>query len=476
MNKDFIYVVTSAFPFVPAELNLAHFSSTYIPADVAYRYLKLFNYNAVQVNATDVHSFWASTDGKNINNYKIKKFNDRYKKLYEIMNIQYDNYMQTSDEKHIKLTRSVIERLNEQKQLLKKEAFSYFCQNCSSFIPYKMVENKEIEKCPYCESKNFEKRTSQHYWLKLRDKREELLEVINKIANQQDVKNFLLSQLDLLEDWDFTRDNNFGIKFPYDDKLTVYLWFESLIGYYSLILKYGYEKSKIKFIHFFGKNIMYYHGIVWPIILKYAINNEPKLVLSARGFLNENGSDKDMLDIGKLTQIYNADYLRFYIIYKVTDNIKDFKMTKRDFLETINKILISKIINLNYRVYNILKDVNKIPNNINKNNYFSNYIKMIEQKLEKNEINEILKIILNVIDRYNKKIANPLNRDINNKDNIVELAELCAFINVSLKPIMPKFIEEINIFDNYMFKSFEDIINIDGKYIKRKLNKISLLE
>lgn len=79
MDKKDLFVVTSAFPFVPADLNLAHFSSTYVPADVAYRYLKCFKYNVIQVNATDVHSFFGSIEKVN-SSYRVnaiykQKFN-----------------------------------------------------------------------------------------------------------------------------------------------------------------------------------------------------------------------------------------------------------------------------------------------------------------------------------------------------------------------------------------------------------------
>lgn len=476
MDKKDLFVVTSAFPFVPADLNLAHFSSTYVPADVAYRYLKSFKYNVIQVNATDVHSFFASKDGVSIDNKYVEYYNNFYIELYKKLNINYDNYFMTSDIEHIKITQDAIRNLKEEQQLLEKKSYTYICKKCNGFIPYNKVKLNEIEECPYCGGKEYEEFLSMHWWLRLSDKKKELKKIISELDLQFEVKNFLLSQIDLLEDWDFTRNNQFGIQFPYDNNLTVYLWFESLIGYYSLIKKFIKGDTNIHFIHFFGKNIMYYHGLVWPIILKYALNLSASFKLSARGFWNEEESQNEMLDVSKVIEKYDPDYLRFYIIYKVTDNIKDFKMTVDDFIDVINRVLISKIINLNYRVFCILKRKNTVPINEGNINYFSEYIQQIHDKLNKNEINGILKIIIDVINIYNKKISKPENRNIDNNDNAIELAQLSAFIYIALKPITTNLVEKINIFNDFNIETFEDIVNVQGKELKKEINKIDFLE
>lgn len=221
---------------------------------------------------------------------------------------------------------------------------------------------------------------------------------------------------------------------------------------------------------------MYYHGLVWPIILKYALNLSASFKLSARGFWNEEESQNEMLDVSKVIEKYDPDYLRFYIIYKVTDNIKDFKMTVDDFIDVINRVLISKIINLNYRVFCILKRKNTVPINEGNINYFSEYIQQIHEKLNKNEINGILKIIIDVINIYNKKISKPENRNIDNNDNAIELAQLSAFIYIALKPITTNLVEKINIFNDFNIETFEDIVNVQGKELKKEINKIDFLE
>ncbi len=476
MNKNDVYVVTTAFPFVPAKLNLAHFSSTYIPADIIYRYLKLFNYKAIQVNATDVHSFFASKDGISIDEKQITEFNSKYNELYKLMHIDYDNYMLTSDCIHTKYTQAVIRKLYESKQLLTKESYSYFCEKCNGFLPHKIVESRELEICPYCGNNHFVKTFSKHWWLKLKDKKEELRFIIDDMILQEDVEKFLYSQLENIEDWDFTRDNKFGISFPLDERLTLYLWFESLVGYYSLILKFGLKDSEINFIHFLGKNIIYYHGIVWPVILKYAISNNVKIALSVRGFWNEKESDNDLLNIEEDIQKYDADYLRFYIAYKVTDNIKDFKFTHENFIEVINRILIKKIVNLNYRVYCLLKKISTIPSNDENINYFDKEIKQIEEKVKTNEVNGIVKVIIDTVNKYNKILSDPLKKVVLDKNKVIELAELSAFINISLSAIMPCFVNKINIFEDYVFQSYKDITSVGRKKIKNELSKIKIME
>lgn len=139
MNKNgCICVVTTAFPFVPAKLNLAHFSSTYVPADIIYRYLKLFNYKAIQVNATDVHSFFASKDGISIDEKQITEFNSKYNKLYKLMHIDYDNYMLTSDSIHTKYTQTVIKNYMSLSNYLQKNLIRIFVKNVMAFYHIKL--------------------------------------------------------------------------------------------------------------------------------------------------------------------------------------------------------------------------------------------------------------------------------------------------------------------------------------------------
>lgn len=227
-------IVTSAFPFVPAQLNLAHFASTYIPADVYCRFLKIFGKNAIHVSATDFHSFYASKDGNTIDKEMCKKYDNWYKKLFNIMEINFDNYITTDNNEHIELVNKTIKKLLKSNQLILKDSTSYICKECKSFVPKKIVtskyeDNDNCNKCPFCGGKEFIEKIGKHYFLKLTDKNKLIKECAND-NYQIDIKNMLNAiSNQILEDWDFTRQSKLGLPCCLDENLSLYLWFESLV-------------------------------------------------------------------------------------------------------------------------------------------------------------------------------------------------------------------------------------------------------
>lgn len=180
-----------------------------------------------------------------------------------------------------------------------------------------------------------------------------------------------------------------------------------------------------------------------------------------------------MIDIEKMQEKYEADFIRFYLCYKVQDNIKDFKIKKKDFIQVINNVLISKIINLNYRIFNIIKNCKTIPNIENEDKEFLElYINKIYSLIENCQINTTVKLICKFIDECNIKMSNFEFRDISKKQNIVKLISISALIYILLKPIAPKIAQQICIFENWTPQTINDVFKCESQLLKKTIDKI----
>lgn len=468
-----LYVVTSAFPFVPAELNLAHFSSTYIPADICARFLRMFNKDVINVCATDYHSFYASTDGNNIDYSVCEKFDKEYKKLFDIMNVKFDNYINTSEDNHKENVKNAIYTLSSCNKLDYKTGYFCECNSCGARLPLTYIEDKfsriDRKECPFCGGVEFSKENSNHCFLKLSDEHEFLKEEVSNVVDVN-LKNFLLSTINSgLVDWDFTRDNKYGMEFPYDSNLSIYLWFDSLVGYYSLIPN-KYKEKNINFMHFFGKNIIYYHGIIWPVMTKYLYNNVKIKNVSARGFLLFDKTDSNIVNLEEFSKRYDSDYLRFYIASKVKDNIEDFSFTEGGFKFFINNIFIKKIANLNYRIYCILKKGQYIPNDISFIDFelTKKYLKEFNDDLFSCNINDMYKKIISFASEANVLVSDSKFRESNNYDYIFAIS---MFLSLFISPFMPNIAKKMCILEDYSVVDVNKKLELKNAKIKDSLEK-----
>jgi methionyl-tRNA synthetase len=479
MGENELHVITSAFPFVPAELNIAHFASTYVPADVCCRYFKIFGKNSIHVGATDFHSYFASNDGKTIDINLCYRYDEYYRDLFRLMKISYDRYITTEDELHTKIVNKFISNLNEQNQLLFKEAENCECDKCGSSLPISIFEdkynkNKNKKQCPFCGSETYSIIIRKHCFLKLSDKNKEIEEFAEG-CKQPDVQSFIKSICTTeLKDWDFTRESKFGIPFILNNKQSLYLWFESLIAYYSLISDRTEEERK--FYHFLGKNIIYYHGVIWPLMLKRGITGKNDIaVISARGFLDFDNTDKEIIDIKNIVKEIDADYIRFYLIYKVKDNTSDYNFKINELYSVISEVLCKKVINLNYRVFKCLAKIScdKLPKiTIADFDFLSPYIDKIKQLIFDCNVNEALKVFIESIEFINKKMGDYDFRDIEKVENIRRLIVVSTWIFLMLKPILPDIASRISIYENWEPKEFDDYEKIEGKKLKSDIDKI----
>ena len=415
-------VVTSAFPFVPAHLHMGNIGSTYLPADICCRMLKAFGLPAVHVSATDVHSILASGDGKSISPEMCDAFHREYRDIFRQMGICFDNYIRTDDAKHISQVYQVIDDLTRARVIQKQQIDDITCEGCGVAIPVRLLENG---KCPYCGSDALGVHQNVHYTLCVAAEQHWLQQQVDTY-NQHEIRNSFRAYCEEgLKDWDFTRVNSYGLRYPGDSELAIYLWFESLVGYLSAVSDF--KADSYRFSHFFGKNIIYYHSVIWPIFLKYTWGHvNTAFGLSARGFLQLKQSDERLMDIQQALGFWDADMLRFYLSYKIRDDIRDYSFKVRDFENVIRKHLIHRICNLNYRAFYIVKaaEPEGLPDSGWEFEEIRSCVEDLRRLLEGRQIHGMLERILSFADLCNKRLTLPDFRDPKNPENIAFLLRI----------------------------------------------------
>lgn len=487
-------VVSSAFPFVPAELNLAHFASTYIPADVYSRFLKIFEIPNIHVCATDVHSIMASQDGRKRDLQLCNEYHKQYIDIFKLMEIKFDYYIRTDDQKHIATVNDALLRLNKKRLLYTKKTTNLICNDCKIYLPLRLAfkakkinfkDAKNPEEllsqnefvCPYCNSRNGYIICKDQFFLKTTIFENFLNEKSNSYKSSKlrnIVKGFLKQGL---EDWVISRNNNIGIPFPLSpvDK-SIYIWFESLLCYYTLCCEAN-STTNPNFVHFIGKNIIYYHTIIWPILLKEGLNlTDFKLNISPRGFLQFNKSDKNLIDIKSSLKMFPCDYLRFYCLYKSKDSLNDYNFSVSEVKLVCNKFINERIGNTLYRIWLLLLPHSEKAKDVDLSDeivvfFYETLSNRTRNNLNEQKINSILKDIFEYVKKINKRLMDKETRDCSIKYNNGLLTFMGASLLTVLNPFMPKLTEEFSIFSSWVPNNINTILSSLNNPIRKQYNK-----
>jgi methionyl-tRNA synthetase len=380
-------VVTSALPYANGEIHLGHIASTYLPADIFTRFLRLTGHEAYHVCATDDFGtpilIKAEKENKSPEEY-VEIWNKRDYDDFSSLGISFDFFYKTSSKENVDFVQYVFKRLNENGYIYAQSVIQFYCTYDNKFLPDRYV----IGKCPYCGADNQYsdlcekcgrvpeqildpkcaicgrppiKKESNHYFFRLSSFGHQLR--VWLLANdhlQPEVKNYVINWINEgLQDWDITRDLSWGVPIPLDEAKgkVFYGWFDNHLCYISTLVKLISDKGRdgkkfwndSEIYHFIGKDIVYHHYLFLPA-MRMGVNEEYKLpdYLPTRGHLmlqNQKISKSRNWYIGlhEFTSAFNPDYLRFYIASAVTYSQDDLNFDWDAFSEKINNELIANV-------------------------------------------------------------------------------------------------------------------------------------
>jgi len=393
-------LVTSALPYINNVPHMGNIIGSHFPADVYARFHRVYGNNVTFVGGADEHGTPAMINAMELGvtpRELVDKLKVYHKKIYDKLNISYDNFSGTSIPIHAKISRDFFNTLKAKGYIQKGEMEMYYCPNCEMFLPDRFVygtcprcgydhayadccEKCDASfsgsdlinpKCSHCGATPIVKK-SEHYFFNL-TKAVPLLE--KWVESKKNIfKPYVYSEAmkwikEGLKPRCITRDMTWGIPVEENgskDKV-FYVWFEAPIAYISFVKEMSedlfntlWKDKTSKIYHFIGKDNISFHSVFFPSML--LANGEYNLPYDVAGynFLNYEGQKfSKSKKVGVfcsplLDSDIEIDALRSYLI-AVLPELHDSDWKWEDFKNNTNSLLIGKFSNLFNRTINLLK-------------------------------------------------------------------------------------------------------------------------
>ncbi|RLG49192.1 MAG: methionine--tRNA ligase [Thermoproteota archaeon] len=351
-------LVTCALPYANGPCHLGHLR-TYVPGDAFVRLLRKMKYDVVFICGSDAHGtpIVVEAEKAGISPEKlVERYHKRFQDVFRKIGISFDYYGCTHDETNHNRTREIIEALHRNGYIYEAETVQYYCPSCKKFLADRYI----VGMCPHCGAEargdecdqgcgrylspgevlnprcafcgmTPERKAVRHAFFKLSAFEGFLAKFIEQTEITPNARGLAKSWLSRgLRDWCITRVLNWGVRYPRDPSLVVYVWVDAPIGYISFTEDWSkisgipwekfWKRGEATIIHFIGADIAYHHCIFWPAMLKGAGYSLPAAIL-AHGMLTINGMpfsktrgnvvwvEQDLLDKG-----IDPDAIRYFIL------------------------------------------------------------------------------------------------------------------------------------------------------------------
>lgn len=358
-NKGKFYMTTA----IAYTSGKPHIGNTYeiILADAIARFKRQEGYDVYFQTGTDEHGqkIQEKAEAEGITpKQHVDKIAGEVKRIWDLMNTSYDNFVRTTDEDHEKQVQKIFKKLYDKGDIYKGAYEGLYCTPCESF----WTESQLVDgKCPDC-GREVVPAKEEAYFFKMSKYADRLIEHINThpefiqpVSRKNEMmNNFLLPGL---QDLCVSRTSfDWGIPVDFDPKHVVYVWLDALTNY---ITKIGYDadgnssdlfnKNWPADLHLIGKDIIRFHTIYWPIFLMALDLPLPKQVFGHPWLLQGNGkmskSKGNVLYADELVDFFGVDAVRYFVLHEMPfDN--DGVITWELMVERLNSDLANTLGNL----------------------------------------------------------------------------------------------------------------------------------
>jgi methionyl-tRNA synthetase len=352
------FYITTPLYYVNDAPHIGHAYTT-IAADVFARWHRLRGDKVFFLTGTDEHGEKvqraAEAAGEEPKAF-VDRISQRYRDTWKRFDISHDKFIRTTDQSHIDAVIEFVGRLVENGDVYKGQYEGWYCLSDETF--YTELQLKE-GKCPDC-GREVKKVKEDSYFFRLSKYQSALLDLYDK--NRAFLSPELRSQeiinrvKDGLKDISITRTTvNWAVPFPGDKEHYVYVWVDALLNYISALGWPGGTFSKFwpADVHVIGKEINWFHSVIWPAMLLSAGIEPPKMVF-AHGWWTVSGkkmskSLHNFVDPIYIAEKYSVDALRYFLVREMPFG-EDGDFSEDSLVARINGELVADLGNLVYRV------------------------------------------------------------------------------------------------------------------------------
>ena len=422
-QKPTFYITTPIY-YASGNLHIGHCYTTTC-CDAIARFKRMDGYDVYYLTGTDEHGqkvqHAAAERGLTPQAF-VDGVADKFKALWERMDISHDGFIRTTDPDHEKAVADIFTKLYEKGDIYKSSYVGKYCEPCESFwTDSQLVDGK----CPDC-GRPVKETSEECYFFRLSkyaDRIRKLLTETDFLQPESRVKEMVNNFIDKgLSDLAVTRTTfDWGVRVPFDPKHVIYVWIDALPNYITA-LGYG-QKNDEKFkkywacdMHVMAKEIIRFHSIVWPAMLMALDLPLPKRVYG-HGWIMFDGdkmskSKGNVVDPFILTDRYGVDALRYYLLRSMPFG-DDSNYTSELLLSYINNDLVNDLGNLVRRTLAMSRqyfggEVTKPKTLADEDNAFAAeadaLVSAVRADMDKPHIAKALEKIFAVIDKANKYI------------------------------------------------------------------------
>ena len=326
------YYITTAIAYTSGKPHIGN-SYEIVLADSIARFKRKDGYDVFFQTGTDEHGqkieLKAQECGVTPKEY-VDNIAGMIKKLWNLMDTSYDNFIRTTDEPHEKQVQKIFKKLYDQGDIYKGAYEGLYCTPCESF----WTESQLVDgKCPDC-GREVKPAKEEAYFFKMSKYADRLIahinahpEFIQPVSRKNEMmNNFLLPGL---QDLCVSRTSfKWGVPVDFDDKHVVYVWLDALTNYITGI---GYEcggESSEQYkklwpadLHLIGKDIIRFHTIYWPIFLMALGEPLPKQIFGHPWLLQGDGkmskSKGNVLYADDLVDFFGVDAVRYFVLHEM---------------------------------------------------------------------------------------------------------------------------------------------------------------
>ncbi|MBX2808351.1 MAG: methionine--tRNA ligase [Cellvibrionaceae bacterium] len=505
-------LVSSALPYANGAIHLGHLVE-YIQTDIWVRFQKMRGHQCTYVCADDAHgtAIMLKAQQKGITpEAQIATVKAEHERDFADFLIEFDNYHSTHSEENKALCEWIYTRLHDAGHIAKRSITQAYdpekklfladryikgtCPKCHSEDQY--GDNCEVCGATYAPSDLIDpvsvisgatpiQKASEHFFFTLPDFTDFLQQWTRAGHLQTEVANKLAEWLDTgLQPWDISRDAPyFGFEIPDQPGKYFYVWLDAPIGYLASFKHWcdangqdweryciddgsgdGFLNNGTELYHFIGKDIVNFHALFWPAMLKCAGLRTPTAI-NVHGFLTVDGkkmskSRGTFINARTYLAHLQPEYLRYYFAAKLTNSVDDLDLNLSDFIQRVNSDLVGKVVNIASRTARFIhKQGGALANEIHDPALWEKTVaagEVIAEHYEQRNFSHAMREIMALADAANEYIAAQapwsLAKEPGNERQVQAICTLginvFRVIMTYLKPVLPQVAQHAEAFLN----------------------------